>query len=160
MKIINWQKALVLWFQDKVEILEYHSVYVRSARFTIQIPSVMRLKRYIRPRPFARIRFSRENIYIRDNFTCQYCGQRFHGRDLTLDHVVPASKNGAKTWNNVVAACRPCNQRKGNRTPTHARMPLLKEPIAPTWLPTNQEDLPEPEFVPETWRPYLTVRSG
>lgn len=158
MKIVCWQKAIILWFQGKVEILEYHPLIVRSSRLTFQVPSVLRLKSYVRPRPLNRIRFSRENVYIRDNFTCQYCGNRMPGRDLTLDHVVPASKNGAKTWNNVVAACRPCNQKKGNRTPHAARMPLLKEPATPSWLPLSNEELPSVDIVPESWRPYLNCR--
>ena len=77
MKILSWKRALILWFQGKVEILEYHSVFARSVRASFQIPSVIRLKNYIRPRNYGEIRFSRENVYIRDNFTCQYCGQYF-----------------------------------------------------------------------------------
>lgn len=114
----------------------------------------MRLKKYVSPRKATRLKFSRENIYIRDNFTCQYCAKPFAARDLTLDHVVPASKFGRKDWTNVVAACRPCNHRKGNRTPLGAGMPLLNEPRIPAWLPKV-----EPEFcageVPVEWRPYL-----
>jgi 5-methylcytosine-specific restriction endonuclease McrA len=153
-KLISWQKALILWFQGKVEIVEYHSMSARSAHTSFRLPSVLRLKKYVTPRKAARLKFSRENIYTRDNFTCQYCCVKFAPKELTLDHVVPASKFGRKDWTNVVTACRKCNHRKGNRTPLGAGMPLLNEPKIPTWLPVVQ-----PEFhvddMPEEWRPYL-----
>lgn len=153
-KMICWQRALILWFQGKVEILEYHQVVVRSSRETFQIPSVLRLTRYVKPHRTTRLKFSRENIYLRDNHTCQYCGKRFAAKDLTLDHVVPASKHGRKDWTNMVTACRSCNHKKGNRTPLGAGMPLLNEPKIPTWLP-KVEPVIDVEEIPEAWRPYL-----
>jgi 5-methylcytosine-specific restriction endonuclease McrA len=159
MKIVSWKKALILWFQDKVEILEFHNFFVRSVSQHFQMPSVLRLKSYVRPRSGGAVRFCRENVYIRDNFTCQYCGERFSTQHLTLDHVIPASKKGPKSWTNVVAACRGCNQRKANRTPDHANMPLLKKPAAPTWLPSpSLEELNDP--LPPTWNHYLKYRAG
>jgi len=159
MKVVSWQKALVLWLQDKVEVLEYHTVVVRSVSARFQLPSIMRLKHYVRPRSYGAIRFCRENVYIRDNFTCQYCGHRFPNRHLTLDHVIPASKAGPKSWTNVVAACRICNQRKANRTPQTANMPLMKEPHVPSWLPTNEfEHSAGP--VPNSWLQYLRYKAG
>ena len=159
MKIVSWQKALILWFQDKVEIIEYHNVFVRSVRATFQVPSVMRLKHYVRPRSLGAVRFCRENVYIRDNFTCQYCGERFSNRHLTLDHVVPVSKKGPKNWTNVVTACRDCNQRKANRTPATANMPLLSEPMIPTWLPSPELDVKSGQ-VPSAWLQYLQYKAG
>ncbi len=159
MRVVSWQKALILWFQDKVEILEYHTVFVRSVQRKFQLPSVLRLKTYVKPRMAGAVRFCRENVYIRDNFTCQYCGDRISGKLLTLDHVVPASQNGKKTWTNVVSACRECNQRKANRTPTTANMPLLSEPRAPSWLPTLHYELKE-ELVPPDWHQYLRFKAG
>lgn len=153
-KLVCWQKALILWFQGKVEVLEYHASSVRSVRASFQLPSVMKLKKYVNPRRAVKLKFSRENIYLRDNFTCQYCAHRFSYKDLTLDHVVPASKFGRKDWTNVVAACRPCNHRKGNRTPLGAGMPLLNEPRIPAWLPNVQPVFTIGE-IPESWRPYL-----
>ena len=76
MKVVSWQKAILLWFQGKVEIIEFHSIFARSVRSSFQVPSVMRLKTYVRPRSYGAIRFCRENVYIRDNFTCQECGVR------------------------------------------------------------------------------------
>jgi 5-methylcytosine-specific restriction endonuclease McrA len=154
-KLVGWQKALVLWFQGKVEIVEYHAEgSVRSASASFKLPSVLRLKRYVTPRKSTRLKFSRENIYLRDNFTCQYCAVGFAAKDLTLDHVVPASKFGRKDWTNVVTACRDCNHKKGNRTPLGAGMPLLNEPKIPTWLPIVQP-LFHIENMPEEWRAYL-----
>ncbi len=151
---MSWQKALVLWFQGKVEILEFQAFSAKSASTSFQLPSVMRLKKYVTPRKSTRLKFSRENIYLRDNFTCQYCAKEFAPKELTLDHVVPASKFGRKDWTNVVTACRACNHRKGNRTPLGAGMPLLNEPRIPSWLPLIQPEF-HVENMPEEWRPYL-----
>lgn len=159
MRVVSWQKALILWFQGKVEILEYHSIFARSSRASFQLPSVLRLKSYVRPRLSDKVRFCRENVYIRDNHTCQYCGERMSAKNLTLDHVVPASHNGKKDWENVVAACRECNQRKANRTPTQAKMPLLNEPKAPHWQPIVDFEL-KSETIPNVWYQYLRYQAG
>jgi 5-methylcytosine-specific restriction endonuclease McrA len=155
-KLVSWQKAFILFFQGKVEVLEYHDHAARSARAAHKLPSVIRLKTYIAPRRANRLKFSRENVYLRDNFTCQYCGVTFAPKDLTLDHVVPASKQGRKDWTNVVAACRTCNHRKGNRTPLGANMPLLTEPRVPAWLPSLKPAFRLGE-VPDSWAPYLEL---
>jgi len=159
MKIVSWQKAIVLWFQGKVEVVEFHNIFARSVRNSFQVPSVMRLKTYVRPRSYGAVRFCRENVYIRDNFTCQYCGDQFSPKHLTLDHVVPASKAGPKSWTNVVAACRECNQRKANRTPEVARMPLLKQPTMPNWLPSVEMNF-KYSALPPTWLQYLRFEAG
>ncbi len=159
MKILNWQKALVLLFQGKVEVIEFHDYFVKSVCHSFQLPAVLRLKKYVRPRSYGTVRFCRENIYIRDNFTCQYCGDKFPYKLLTLDHVVPASHQGPKNWTNVVTACRDCNQRKANRTPKTANMPLLTEPIIPQWLPTADIDL-NSSHVPSVWLQYLEYKAG
>jgi 5-methylcytosine-specific restriction endonuclease McrA len=153
-KLVSWQKAMLLWFQGKVEIIEYHATSARSASANFQLPSVMRLKRYVSPRKSSRLKFSRENIYLRDQYTCQYCGEQMPAKELTLDHVVPASKFGRKDWTNVVTACRDCNHRKANRTPLGANMPLLSEPRIPSWLPVIQPQF-QLENMPDEWRPYL-----
>jgi 5-methylcytosine-specific restriction endonuclease McrA len=161
MRIVSWQKALILWFQDKVEVLEYHTVFARSARSNLKLPSVLRLKSYVKPRGTGAVRFCRENVYIRDNFTCQYCGDRLSAKQLTLDHVVPASKNGKKIWTNVVSACRSCNQRKANRTPLTANMPLLSEPKVPSWLPSRELEIQIGlDNAPASWMEYLRFKAG
>lgn len=159
MRVVSWQKALLLWFQDKVEILEYHSVFARSSRSSFQLPSVLRLKSYVRPRQSGAVRFCRENVYIRDEYTCQYCGTQLPARHLTLDHVVPVSHQGKKEWTNVVSACRECNQKKAARTPRQANMPLKKEPRPPAWRPHFDFDL-KPGSVPRIWHQYLRLKTG
>ncbi len=159
MRIISWQKALMMWFQDKVEVLEYHSAFARSVTNTFKLPSVLRLKTYIRPRKIDGVRFCRENVYIRDNYTCQYCVTKFPYKDLTIDHVLPASQGGPKTWTNVVTACRHCNQTKANRTPEKAKMPLLKQPKAPAWLPIIDFEV-MPGGAPPTWIDYLRFKTN
>lgn len=154
MRVVSWQKAIILWFQGKVEILEYHTVFARSVSASFKLPSVLRLKTYVRSRNKTHIRFCRENVYIRDNYTCQYCGNRFTTKSLTLDHVLPVSREGKKDWGNVVSACRNCNQKKANKTPVEARMPLLKEPRMPNWLPLTEFEVGGDE-VPLVWRQYL-----
>ncbi|MDX9730726.1 MAG: HNH endonuclease [Bdellovibrionales bacterium] len=150
---------MLLWFQGKVEVLEYHHqgsqpVIARSAQDEFPVPSVLRLKRFINPRRLTRVRFCRENIYRRDDYRCQYCGESFSTKDLTLDHVVPASKQGRKDWTNMVTACRRCNHRKANRTPLGAGMPLLSEPKVPQWLPPQSFNL-NADRLPESWKIYL-----
>jgi 5-methylcytosine-specific restriction endonuclease McrA len=159
MKIVSWQKALILWLQDKVEILEYHRTFARSARSSFQLPSVLKLKSYVKPRRHGAVRFCKENVLIRDNFTCQYCGTKLPPAKLTLDHVIPASKNGPKTWTNVVSACKPCNQRKGSKTPLIAGMPLLSIPSEPHWMPSHEISVSE-FALPDVWIQYLRYNVG
>lgn len=94
-------------------------------------------------------------MYRRDDYRCQYCGVEFSVKELTLDHVVPASKKGRKDWTNMVTACRKCNHRKANRTPLAAGMPLLSEPRVPNWLPPIQASL-RLDSLPESWKVYLS----
>lgn len=157
--LVSWQKALILWFQGKVEVLETYERKVRSASDSFSLPSVIRLTHYVAPQRSTRLRFSRENIYLRDNHTCQYCGKKMVSKELTLDHVVPASKFGRKDWTNMVTACRRCNHKKANRTPLGAGMPLLSEPKIPTWLPSTNPNFATfaTEDMPEEWRNYLGV---
>lgn len=157
MRIVSWQKALVMWFQGKVEVLEYHEVFARSVHSSFQLPSILRLKTYVKNRSRGDIRFSRENVYIRDDYTCQYCETSYPAKMLTLDHVVPASKAGKKTWTNVVTACRDCNQKKAARTPEQANMPLKQPPRAPAWLPVVEWEV-RPGAVPPTWLQYLQTK--
>lgn len=157
LRIVPWQKALILWFQDKVEILEYHAKFVRSVTQNFNLPSVLKMKRYVRPKRIDGVRFCRENVYIRDQFTCQYCARKFPAKELTIDHVLPASKGGPKNWTNVVTACRCCNQKKANRTPEQAHMPLLKPVKAPSWLPVLEHEVPA-STGPSSWKDYLRFK--
>lgn len=106
---------------EKESDMEMHSPSV-----TFRIPSVIRLLRYVRI-PHQAVKFSRRNVLLRDQYTCQYCGKKFPAAILTLDHIEPSSRGGATSWENMVTACRKCNVAKGNRTPQEARMPSLRK---------------------------------
>lgn len=119
LNVCNEKRAIVLVSRGKAEILEHGRGIFRSPSQTLQLPSVIRLVYLIkRPRPQAHL--SRREIFLRDNYTCQYCGLR--GKDLTIDHVIPRHRGGKHTWDNLVSACRPCNHRKGGKTLEEARM--------------------------------------
>ena len=155
--IVTWQRALQLLFQGKVEVVEESDQEVRTVRFTIKIPAVLRLLTYV---PFTKkkniVRFSRINIFLRDHNNCQYCGETFSRVQLTLDHVVPIVQGGKKCWENIVTACKPCNQRKGGNTPQQANMQLIRKPRQPNWLPTASLQLGITR-TPERWKIYLKL---
>ena len=125
--IVSWRDALVLVITEKAYAVEVYETYVRSAREVFQLPSVIALKKYINI-DFLKPVCSRKNIILRDENTCQYCGKEFSSDDLTMDHIVPKAKGGKKSWRNIVTACKPCNQKKGSRTPEQAGMRLLRVP--------------------------------
>jgi len=128
LNVCNVRRALVLVLGGKAEVLELNHQVVRSPSLTVHCPSVIRLSHLIkRPRPRARL--SRREIFIRDNYTCQYCGTRT--RDLTLDHVIPRSKGGPHTWENLVSACKACNHRKGGKNLWETKMHLARPPREP-----------------------------
>jgi 5-methylcytosine-specific restriction endonuclease McrA len=155
--IVTWQRAIQLLFQGKVEVVEESDQEVRTVRFTIKVPAVLRLIQYI---PLKRkkhiVRFSRANIFLRDGHVCQYCGREFSKSHLTLDHVIPIVQGGRKCWENIVTACKPCNQRKGGRTPQQSGMHLVRRPRQPAWLPTASLQLGISR-TPERWKIYLKL---
>ncbi len=120
----------------------------------IPIPKVIVLRSYDRM-PRRHVRFSRANVFARDDHTCQYCGERFAKVDLNLDHVVPRSHGGRSTWENVVTSCVDCNRRKGGRTPEQAGFRLNKKPARPRWTPLAS--LPLASHRHDEWRPFLRV---
>ena len=126
--VCTLRRALVLVFCDKAEIIEAYGSPVYSQCFAYEAPSVIRLFQLIR-RPRPRVKLTRREVFVRDRYTCQYCGTS--NGDLTLDHVVPRSKGGAHTWENLVTACRHCNHRKGGKTVQEARMKLMVAPHEP-----------------------------
>jgi len=131
LSVISWQRAMTLYFLEKVEVLsEYDDRDINSVSKRFRMPSVVRLLKYVRRR-YMGIKFSRQNIYARDNYRCQYCGDRPPVSELSFDHVHPRSKGGKTCWENIVACCVTCNRKKGGRCPEEANMPLLKTPIKP-----------------------------
>lgn len=150
----SWQEAVKAVFMDRVNVVSEYDFIIRSPTLEMRLPSVISLKEYVPTAP--RAAFTRFNVFLRDGFTCQYCGTRLPAHDLTFDHVVPRSKGGRTTWDNVVAACGPCNMRKANRTPREASMPLRKPAIEPTahWLRNVGRSFP-PGYLHESWRDFL-----
>ena len=155
LKVVHWQKAVTLWCQGKVEIISHHDREVRAPRFSFKLPSVIRLLRYVRiKKRFDYVPFSRANIYARDEFTCQYCKEVFSTHELTFDHVVPVSQGGRKDWENIVTCCVTCNRRKGGRTPSEARMKLMRPPRRPMSAPAIRITIGL-RHAPDSWRDYL-----
>ena len=124
---IGVARAICMWFTGKLTVEENDGVNVlHSPSTTIPVPSVVRLRNYVHvKRRRQETTMKRARIYIRDRYRCQYCGEHKHAKDLTLDHILPRAQGGESTPHNLVSACVKCNQRKGNRTPEQARMPLL-----------------------------------
>ncbi len=147
----SWQDTIKAVFMDRVNIVSEYEKTVQSPSFTMRLPSVVSLKTYIKPSRTPA--FTRFNVFLRDRFSCQYCTAR---EELTFDHVIPRSKGGLTTWNNVVAACSPCNLRKGDKLPKVAEMWPLQKPYAPTVndLHRNGKLFP-PNYLHESWMDYL-----
>jgi len=154
LSIWAWQDAVKAVFLDRVSVLSEYETLVHSPRLTMRLPSVIALKDYI---PAARRpAFTRFNVFLRDSFECQYCGQSKPTPDLTFDHVIPRSRGGRTSWENVVTACGPCNLRKANKLPRECQMQPRMEPRQPTsWeLQENGRSFP-PNHLHESWRDYL-----
>lgn len=156
LKVVDWQRAMCLWAQGKVEILAEHDREVRAVTFSFKLPSVVRLLRFVKQRSHhARcVPFTRANIYLRDKHTCQYCAKKFLSQDLTFDHVIPQAQGGKRGWENIATACVPCNRQKADRTPEQAGMRLLKQPRKPASSPVFRVTLGL-RAAPESWRDYL-----
>jgi 5-methylcytosine-specific restriction endonuclease McrA len=131
-----------------------HDESVGLVNRAIRVPRVILLLTYDRV-PKRRVRFSRFNIYARDRNTCQYCGSQFARSELNIDHVVPRSRNGLSTWENVVCSCHECNRRKGGRTPEEAGMKLLRRPRRPEWTPFMVETFSLRRY--REWLPFLSM---
>jgi len=146
-----WQDAIKAVFLDRVDILAHYDEVVRSQRMEIQVPSVVVLREYVKPR--KRVAFTRFNLFLRDEFACQYCGSR---HDLTFDHVLPRKLGGVTSWENVVAACAPCNLRKGSKTLRECGMKLRQSPRQPDaeHLRNLGRRFP-PNHLHESWLDYL-----
>ena len=146
-----WQDAVKAAFMDRVDIVAEYDHYVHSPTTRIKIPSVVVLKDYVKPQ--KRVAFTRFNLFLRDGFCCQYCGAR---GDLTFDHVVPRASGGVTSWDNVVAACSPCNLKKGSKSLKRAGMSLRRAPRQPEAeeLRNAGRQFP-PNHLHESWMDYL-----
>jgi len=154
LSLCSWQDAIKSVFLERVSIIESYDTKVRSPSITFKLPSVIALKDYVLPQ--RKPAFTRFNVFLRDNFSCQYCYKRFSANDLTFDHLVPRCMDGKTTWNNVVSACTNCNLKKGRRLIKNTDMKLLREPTRPSsmQLQNNGRNFP-PNFLHDSWRDYL-----
>ena len=148
---IQWKEAITYMWLDKVEVLEWYDDWiVHSSNWETRVPSVIILKEFMRRR--RRPRFSKTNLYIRDLYTCQYCNSPTIRKELTLDHVIPICRGGKTTWTNIVAACGPCNVRKGNKT----HMKPITVPYQPDYYElVNKRKQLEFNIKHPTWEQYL-----
>ena len=147
----SWQDSIKSVFLDRVSIVSYYDRQIRSPSFSMKLPSVIALKSYIRPQ--SNPNFTRFNVFLRDKFMCQYCGNK---NDLTFDHLLPKSKGGITDWENVVTACSTCNVKKGGKLFEVSGMKLFNKPYRPTVddLHKNGRNFP-PNFLHKTWIDYL-----
>ena len=127
---VNWKKAMCLVVSDKVKVLKYSDRIIQGVGKVFRAPAVLVLIKVIRAVYRNRVPFSKKNVLIRDRFMCVYCTKS--DKRMTIDHVMPKSKDGRTDFDNCVACCRDCNIKKGNRSPSEARMHLLKRPYQPT----------------------------
>ncbi len=147
----SWQEAVKAVFLDRVNIVSEYDRHVSSPTFKMRLPSVVSLKTYVKPAVFPA--FTRFNVFLRDRFTCQYCGDQ---QDLTFDHVIPRSRGGLTRWDNVVTACAPCNLAKGGDMPEVAGMLPMQAPYRPTVFELHRNGrLFPPNYLHESWLDYL-----
>lgn len=157
---ISWERAVSLLFSDKIYVLErYSNIRVSSPSTTLDLPSVVVFKHGHRKLKRS-IRFSRNNVWLRDEGRCQYCLTDIGISDFTIDHVVPKTRGGKSTWENVVVSCYSCNQEKGEKPLQECRLKLHKQPCKPSYLPFTtdvQSMYSDASKVPDEWKFYLGV---
>ncbi len=134
LQLISVRRAVVLLLQEKAELVEAATQQLRASGFSLDLPLVIRLVRYIKIPRRLRLPCSRRGVLARDRDTCQYCGVQPGRANLTVDHVLPRSQGGQTVWENVVTACRECNHKKGGRTPEQANMELKIKPRQPQYV--------------------------
>ena len=146
-----WQEVVKSVFLERVDVVAEYDEYVHSPSITMRLPSVIALREFVKQD--RQPAFTRFNVFLRDGFECAYCGSH---EDLTFDHVIPRSKGGLTTWENVVAACSPCNLRKGDKMPAAVDMFPMQKAYAPTIndLHRNGKLFP-PNYLHESWLDYL-----
>ena len=153
LEICSARRAICLYYLDKVDVLIQYDDEVHSPSVTLKIPSVIKLKDYVRHNSIELI-LSRRNIFHRDNYTCQYCGNKTGPH--TIDHIIPKERGGGDTWENLITACAPCNIMKGNRTYEEMGMTLLKRPLRPNRIHYFQKFVGQNQI---KWRPFLFMEA-
>ena len=154
LNVCTLRRAVGLMLLGKAEVLHHRDQPLQTISGTHKAPSVLRMRYCVR-RPMPELRLSRHSILARDNYTCQYCGVK--GRELTIDHVVPRWVGGGHSWDNLVACCRRCNLKKGDKTPQQASMKLMKRPRRPHFIPYLSLPLYIRAQTRDEWRMYLPI---
>lgn len=157
LNVCSMRRAVALIYLGKVEVLHTNGHAIRTLAGEIASPSVIKLRQLVR-RPVPELRLSRRGVFARDDYRCQYCG--VGTKDLTIDHVIPRRLGGQSTWENLVACCRKCNARKGDRAPAQCGMRLLRPPRRPRFIPYISLAKYLAGLKNETWRPYLPEATG
>lgn len=153
LRVEGWKRAISDLWLKKIEVIEYsHDKTIRGVSGDFPLPAVVRVLRKFK-RDKMRVKFSRLNIYARDRFVCQYCRGRFATEDLTFDHVMPRSRGGKTTWENIVTCCLDCNKTKANKTPEEAGVTLARIPKKPAYLPAVMVSMNSSNIPPE-WQAY------
>lgn len=134
LSIVSVKRAIVLLLKEKAELVEAAEARLRSENLSLPVPLVIRLVYYVKIPRRVTLPVTRRGILARDHYACQYCGATPLRQDLTIDHVLPRSRGGKTTWENVVTACQKCNSRKGSRTPVEANMELRSQPRRPRYI--------------------------
>lgn len=157
-KVISWETAITLYYLNKVDILETYDEEIKSPSVTMKLPAVVRLRTSLDTVKRG-VKFSRVNVFLRDGFRCQYCGERKKMKELNYDHVVPRVKGGRTVWDNIVTACYPCNDRKADKSLKESGMKLLRQPYKPKTLPLAYLQF-DRQSIPEVWGPYCASAHG
>jgi 5-methylcytosine-specific restriction endonuclease McrA len=152
---VCWQTAIKLIFINKVSVIEWYDDWViHSAKLNIRVPAVIVANRGYKRNSFG-MRFSRENLYLRDLYSCQYCDETISGKELTIDHVIPVSQGGKTTWENSVTCCRSCNTAKGNKLWKPRRRPEAPD----YWRLVNRIQNVHMHIAHASWQQYLGVKN-
>jgi 5-methylcytosine-specific restriction endonuclease McrA len=156
LSVLSWKKTVTLMFLGKVEVLREYEREIRGVSISIRQPAVVRLLRLVRNNHMS-VKFSRRNIFLRDDYTCQYCGKRFDPKGLTCDHIVPKSRGGVTEWSNIVTSCIHCNLRKSDKLPDEVDMYPRKRPSRPNSFYMLMLHIGV-KVVPEYWKDYVFSR--
>ncbi len=152
LNVCEWRRAIAMVYVGKAVVVERDTRVVRSPSTEIEMPAVVKLAYQVK-RPIPKLKLSRQNLLARDRYTCQYCGKR--SKHLTVDHVIPRDRGGAHTWENLVACCVECNNKKRNRTPQEAGMRVLRRPTRPKFIPYLSFATFTAALKRPAWRGYL-----
>ena len=153
---VSWKDAMSMWVSGRVEIVEeYMDRFIGIIGGVLPMPAIVRFMGHVRKRYRHKVKFSRGNVYLRDQGRCQYCSRLVSKDKATYDHVTPRAQGGTTKWANIVIACYACNQRKADRTPAQAGMTLHRRPVRPRSLPGVSSEITYQPEMPDVWKIYL-----